>query len=189
MCSGSTSDVAHPGGALLDRPVLTEADKIVARLNEPETAAAINSLLDRAELIATLVKGLEQFLQRTDVMLPGISAGLAELRAAGGNNWVVKDLAAAFKEGLPAIQQMLETDLIKPRTIDAANELVGAATSGMEQAKASKTEVHGLMGLHRAMKEPDVRHGVGVAIEIARALGRAERNGTAPAGNGAAARA
>ncbi len=186
MCSGSTGDVVHAGGALLDRPVLTEADRIVARLNEPEVAAAINGLLDRAELISALVEGLEQFLQRTDDMLPAVAAGLNEFRAAAKDSWI-QDLANAFHRGLPAIQQVLDSELVKPATVEAAGTLAGAATAGVERARSSHAEVHGLLGVHRALKDPDVQRGAGITIEILRELGRVRA--VPPSPNGAGSRA
>lgn len=81
MCSGSSRDVAHPGGALLDRPVLTEADRIVARLNEPAVAAAINQLLDRADLIAALLASLDAAGE--DEVRRGLAAAVDLLRTLG----------------------------------------------------------------------------------------------------------
>lgn len=77
------------------------ASSVVARLSEPQTAAALNTLLDHADLLAISVVALDGLIGRSEVIGEALVAGFDELR----------DLA----------------DAQTPASLDV-NALVGAAT-------------------------------------------------------------
>jgi uncharacterized protein YjgD (DUF1641 family) len=67
--------------------------------------------------------------------------------------------------------------MTKPETIALLSMLSDAATEGAEAARRNHTEIKGALGALRALKDDDVQRGLGLFVEIARALGR--RMGTA----------
>jgi hypothetical protein len=58
------------------------ADQLLARLEEPSTAEALNQLLDHAELLAFGAVALDGFLRRGDQIAENMAAGVADLRSA-----------------------------------------------------------------------------------------------------------
>ncbi|MEM8997803.1 MAG: DUF1641 domain-containing protein, partial [Acidobacteriota bacterium] len=72
----------------------TPQERLQNRLNDPETLASLNHLLDRLDVIAFSLDAVEGFLQRAEVVVESLSSGLQELRPAlektGGKEWVGK---------------------------------------------------------------------------------------------------
>ena len=61
--------------------------------------------------------------------------------------------------------------MTQPATIELLSMLSEAAVEGAETARRNHTEVKGAFGALKAMKEPEVQRGLGLLIEISRALG------------------
>ena len=61
---------------------LLNASALLERLNEPQTAAALHLLLDKAELLAFSVSAVDSLLQRGEVIADNVAASIHELRAA-----------------------------------------------------------------------------------------------------------
>nr|7UTD_Q Chain Q, Type 2 [NiFe]-hydrogenase Huc membrane adapter subunit [Mycolicibacterium smegmatis MC2 155]7UTD_R Chain R, Type 2 [NiFe]-hydrogenase Huc membrane adapter subunit [Mycolicibacterium smegmatis MC2 155]7UTD_S Chain S, Type 2 [NiFe]-hydrogenase Huc membrane adapter subunit [Mycolicibacterium smegmatis MC2 155]7UTD_T Chain T, Type 2 [NiFe]-hydrogenase Huc membrane adapter subunit [Mycolicibacterium smegmatis MC2 155] len=56
-------------------------DGIRRRLDDPQVAEALNSLLDHADLLAVLVKGLDGFVRRGDDIANNLTSAIGELKA------------------------------------------------------------------------------------------------------------
>ncbi|MDH3302926.1 MAG: hypothetical protein OES24_20695 [Acidimicrobiia bacterium] len=69
MCNPGTTTALSLAGGHTAEPV----DAVIDRLNDPEIAAAMVTLLDNAELLSTLVVGLAGFTERRD-MIPDSAA-------------------------------------------------------------------------------------------------------------------
>lgn len=63
----------------------TAADKLLARLEEPGVAEALNQLLDHAELLAFSASALDGFVRRSDVIAENVAASMQDVRAMGAN--------------------------------------------------------------------------------------------------------
>ncbi|MDN5272852.1 hypothetical protein QTO31_12820 [Chloroflexus sp. MS-CIW-1] len=61
---------------------LLNASALLERLNEPQTAAALHLLLDKAELLAFSVSAVDSLLQRGETIADNVAASVHELRAA-----------------------------------------------------------------------------------------------------------
>jgi uncharacterized protein YjgD (DUF1641 family) len=121
------------------------AQALAERLAEPRTAAAINTLLDHADLLALLVSGLDGLVSRGDTITDSLADGVSEL---------------------------LGSDLVDPKVIEIAALASRAVTTGAEQASRRDLRVTGVVGLARALRDPDVSRALGFALSIAKALGR-----------------
>jgi hypothetical protein len=121
------------------------AQALAERLAEPRTAAAINTLLDHADLLALLVSGLDGLVSRGDTITDSLADGVSEL---------------------------LGSDLVDPKVIEIAALASRAVSTGAEQASRRDLRVTGVVGLVRALKDPDVSRALGFALSIAKALGR-----------------
>lgn len=142
---------------------VSPADALRARLDDPRTAAALHELLDRAEVVAFLVEGVDGFLRRGEVITDTLAGALGDLRGAGA----ASPLAAAA----PALRQLLPA-LTDPATLTALTRLVAAlGEAGRDQAPPPS----GARALLRGLRDPDTRRGLGFLLRFANALGRGLR--------------
>jgi len=164
-------------------PVATTSaavDAVVDRLHDPAVAASLVTLLDNAELLSTLVLGLAGMLERGDTIIDSISAGIDDVKAAGGVGTSlalptpaeVTDLVSALSRATPVITNVLDSEMVSDDTVHVLSLLSGAATEGVATARAERTSVSGVRAALKALKEPEVARGLGLVVEIARALGR-----------------
>ena len=159
-------------------PRETPAEALAQRLDDPKVAESLNVLLDHAELLATLVQGLSGFIARSDTIVDAVAAGVGELKqAAEGQTDKLPSLSEAgaiagqLADALPVAQRVLQSEMLNPDTIDMLAEVGAAGTEGFETARRQNTQVS-LFGALGAMRDPQVQRGLGVAIEVAKALGR-----------------
>lgn len=162
-------------------------DEVIARLDDPRIASSISLILDHADLLATLVVGLDGLLRRAEVIGDNVASGVAEVRdlAASGNGqrpWPSVDLAAlsdsitrlsaAAVDATPAIDRLLHSPLADPQTADVLAEVGHALLEGKRAAAEDPRGPKGVFALMRVTKDPDVSRGLGFMIQIARAFGR-----------------
>jgi uncharacterized protein YjgD (DUF1641 family) len=76
--------------------------------------------------------------------------------------------ALAIMEG--ALNGLEESDPAKMKW--ATTQMMSCLTKGVEDVADGKVEPVGLMGLMKALREPEVMYGLGVLLAMARALGR-----------------
>lgn len=170
-------------------------DELVARLDDPKVASSISLILDHADLLATIIVGLDGMLRRADVIGDNLAAGVAEVKELAGNGqrpWPSIDLAAlsdavtrlssAAVDASPALERLLHSPLADVKTADVLADLGEALLEGRAAAAADPRGPKGVFALMRAAKDPDVSRGLGFMIHIARAFGqRLATSGTAPA--------
>lgn len=159
---------------------------LLERLDDPGTAAALGQLLDHADLLAMLVTGLDGFLRRGDTITEAVVDGVHELRSAAGSTPSplagvdVKALLASLttlSSGLagatPTLNALLTSSLMTDRRTATTLELMGEALVEAKEADAkSPSAPTGVFGLLRVLKDPDVARGLGLLIQVAKALGR-----------------
>jgi hypothetical protein len=158
------------------------------RLDDPQVADALTSLLDHADLVAILVQGANDLLSRSGAVSKTLSSYVSDLRTAGQGalgeslssvnfQEVTKSLFAlghSLGESQPAITRLVESDTISPDAIDlialAARSLVTGYTNAVEQ------DVHfKLRSLPSILHDPDVDRALGFLVEVVRAMGVAMR--------------
>lgn len=162
------------------QPARTEpADAIAERLNDPAVAASLVTLLDNADLISTLVLGLSGLIARSETIMDSVVDGLEDFRASNGFRPAgapsladLSTVTSELVEAAPALRSVLNSAMTRPETIALLAMMSEAATEGVERARANDTRVKGALGAMRTLKEPEVQRGLGMMIEVARALGR-----------------
>jgi hypothetical protein len=162
-------------------------DEVIARLDDPKIASSLSLILDHADLLATLIVGLDGLLRRADVIGDSVAAGVAEVRGIAANGdtqrpWPKVDLAAisdtitrlsaAAVDATPAIDRLLHSPLADPQTADVLGQVGEALLEGKQAAAADPRGPKGVFALMRVTKDPDVSRGLGFMIHIARAFGR-----------------
>lgn len=169
--------------------VVSPADALRERLNDPDVANSLNSLLDHADLLAILVDGLDGLIRRGDEISNSLVSALDELKGSslagsipGGEslrNVDLQGLAAslaslsgALVDATPALNTLLTSRLADPQAAHVMALLGEALVEGKAAAEADPGGPKGLFGLWRVTKDKDIVRGLGFLVQVARAFGR-----------------
>ena len=184
MATHAALAVSSEGDELIED---SPGDELIQRLDDPQVAASLGVILDHADLLATVIQGIDGMLRRADVISDSLSSGVAEVRelAASTNGqrpWpkvdvaalsdTVSRLSAAAVDATPAIEALLRSPLADPQTASVLADIGEALLEGKRSAEADSRGPRGVFALMRATKDPDVARGLGFMIHIARAFGR-----------------
>ena len=172
MVADALDDTVHVSSRI-------ETERLLDRLEDPGTAAALHSLLDNAELLAVLVTGLDGLARKGEVVGDTLAEVLHELRAAGRSTGLdpmttsrqLSTLIPTLADASPAINRILDSPIVEPEPIDVLSETAVALVAGLRAAQANETQL-GALGLLRATRDPDVQRGLGFLVEVARVFGR-----------------
>ena len=190
--SPTTSPTTSPAGT---------ADVLQARLADPQVANALASLLDRAELLAVLVEGLDQFVARSEIIGDSLLANITDLRTTVENSPGLKDsgisfqevtesaasLAAVLPKAAPgmvaavesgAIDRLLASDLVSPAAVDQVAVLARGFARGKDDFANRPVEIGGALSLMRLLKDPDVNRALSYFATVAKAVGQELANPT-----------
>ena len=154
-------------------------EAVAERLNDPGVAAALVTLLDNAELLSTLVLGLSGFVERGDMIMDAVAEGVNDFKAAGGARpegmpsiAELGSVAGSLAQTGPVLDELLASAMVRPETIALLSDVSEAATEGVANAKANDTRVAGIRNIVSILRDDDVQRGLGMVVEISRALGR-----------------
>jgi hypothetical protein len=154
----------------------TPTDRLRARLDDPAVAAALNTLLDHADVLALAAVSAGGFLERSDTIIGSVTDGLHELRGVTSGASFLAEPTRRLAQEAPAIADaataLLDSGMLSKDVVDLLGRLAGALLQGAEAAKANGTTVAGVFPALRALKDPDVAKGLGFLIEVSRALGK-----------------
>jgi hypothetical protein len=178
---------AHGNGAAHD-----EVARLVERMNEPQTAAAMHTLLDNIELLAVIVSGIDGLARKGETIGDTIAEVLAEARAAGRATGLdvrttsrqLSTLIPALADAAPAIQRIVASPIVNPEPIAVLSEAAEALVKGVKAAQENDSRL-GLGGLLKALRDDDVQRTVGFVIEVARVFGKEVSNVRIAPGSGA----
>ncbi|MCB0998422.1 MAG: DUF1641 domain-containing protein [Ilumatobacteraceae bacterium] len=163
----------------VDSRAHAEVERLVDRLAEPRTAAALHTLLDNVELLAVVVDGLDSLARKGEVIGDTLGEVLHEVRAAGRATGLdvrttshqLATLIPTLAEASPAINRILESPIVEPEPIEVLSETAVALVAGLRAAQSRNVKV-GLGGLMKAVRDDDVQRGLGFLVEVAKAFGQ-----------------
>lgn len=162
-------------------PATAPADVVRERLNDPAVAASLVTILDNAELLSTLVLGLSGFLERGDTIAESLAEGVAEMKGVAlldvdkaplPSAAEIAGLVTAVTRATPVITEVLQSEMVSSETVEVLSLVGDAAAEGAARARESKTSIQGIRATMKLLKDPEVGRGLGLLVEIARALGR-----------------
>lgn len=184
MAAHASLTAGPEGDELIDA---SPGDDLIQRLDDPQIASSLAVVLDHADLLATIIMGLDGVLRRADVIGDSLASGVAELRevatsSSGQRPWpsvdvaalsdTVTRLSAAVVDATPALDRLLHSPLTNPQTAEVLAEVGEALLEGKRAAAEDPRGPKGIFALMRVTKDPDVSRGLGFMIQIARAFGR-----------------
>lgn len=152
------------------------AEALRARLDDPEVAAALSTLLDNAEVLALAVHSLDGLLRRAEVIGAGVETGIGDLRRLADSARFLVGPTRKLAEQAPGIadaaEALLDSGMFNRDVVTLLGRFATAFVSGAEAARRDGTTVNGALSALRALKDPEVARGLGLLLEVARALGR-----------------
>lgn len=153
---------------------------LIERLNDPAVLQSLSALLDNAELLATIVSGLGGLVERGDTIMDSVASGVGDLKAATrastslgvpAPNEIV-ELVAALARATPVITEVVTSPMVRSETVALLSLVSEAAAEGASRARETPRPVSGLRSAVKSMKDPEVARGLGLMVEVAKALGR-----------------
>jgi carbon monoxide dehydrogenase subunit G len=169
------------------------SDAIKARLDDPQVAASLDTLLQHADLLAILLTGLDEMMQRGDTIGGSLTAVIGEFRGDFQGKSLADSIpgADALKNvdfaGLatslatlsdkvvgatPGINALLASPLADPQAAEVLGQIGQALIEGKAAAANSPEGPRGVFALLKATKDRDVARGLGFLIQVARAFGK-----------------
>ena len=160
-------------------------DVVLERLDDPGVASSLLTILDHVDLLATLVTSLSELLQRGDTIIDSVTSGVGELAAVARARPDVAlpspaelgELARNLSAAMPALAKVLGSHMVDDRTISLLSLVTESAVEGAERARAERASIAGVRGMLKVVRDPDVGRGLGLVVEIAKAMGRRLRPG------------
>lgn len=83
------------------------ADRLRQRLDDPATAAALNEILDRLDVIALSVNSLDGLLRRSDVIIENARDSVNDLRESSPKNLDLEKTLTQLGQSLPGVLDSL----------------------------------------------------------------------------------
>lgn len=83
------------------------ADRLRQRLDDPATAAALNEILDRLDVIALSVNSLDGLLRRSDVIIESARDSVNDLRQTAPKDLDLEKTLTQLGQSLPAVLESL----------------------------------------------------------------------------------
>lgn len=167
MMTDMADDVYHTAeeaGIDLDER-LRLALQLAERLTAPRTVAVLTTLTDRMDQLEQLIAMADQ--------APGFVAMAADMfddvyRAAEEAG---HDPEQMLRRSLTALSTLLQSGLLAPEAVD----LAGQAGDALAASREETPEV-GLLGLLRALRDPDVQRALGFFTAFSKQFGRRLRS-------------
>jgi hypothetical protein len=156
------------GGTITD----DSARDVAARLQEPKTAAALDVLLDHADLLAVIVESLDQFLARSEVIGDSLISGISELRETAGASGALSLEGLDLKSATEAGRRLMGSGMLSADTLDQLAVLARGLAQGRESFGTDPVEVKGALGALRLLKDPDINRAISYGATVLRAVGR-----------------
>jgi len=153
---------------------------LIEKISDPQTIEQLVRLLDKLEHVTFLLDMVEHFMRRG----PEIADSINELIVILRQSLSKPEYAMRFERALTAVQQMQEfldspqvQELFKSDVLDVrAVQMVGKVSRSMLQATAETAQTGtkriGLLGLMRALSDPEVQPALNFVLNFARHLSK-----------------
>lgn len=161
---------------------------LVSRLQDPNVANSLASLLDHADLLALLVEALDGLVARSEVIGDNLVAGLTEIRSASKSDVDLPglvqsgvSLAAVAPKAIPglvnalesgAIDKLLSAGVVSAEALPQVELLARGLARGSKDYAAQPVEVGGLLSLPKLLKDPDIARAISFFATVAKAVGQ-----------------
>ena len=155
-----------------------EGLRLLEALTEPETAAALENILDRSEQLDELTALAEDAPAVIATVVDILDAEYARAAAQGYDP--ERTLRQAFG-ALSRLGELFRTDefealldsgVLDPQALQVVGSLGSALVDTQKEASRGDTPTQGVFGLLGALRDPDVQRAVGFITTLAKKFGR-----------------
>jgi hypothetical protein len=155
-------------------------DEMREPLNDPETVTSLKHLLEMVPKLVAVADILEQFLAGSTRFAENLNDIVQTARDAAEKAWP----EMSSRQGLldlpgeilavvenPALRRLLGSRVLSDDALDVMDKVADATIEAHRRSVTADLSV-GRIGAFRALGDPDVQRGLGLAIELARTLGQ-----------------
>ncbi|MCB0197089.1 MAG: DUF1641 domain-containing protein [Anaerolineae bacterium] len=172
---------------------------LAEKLDDPDTAEALDQIIGKMELVAMTLESADGFLKRSDTVIENVADSVNDIRKMAPANEMnligtllqtlpqlaetlpqLVTLLPSLTRVIPQLQAVLDSDefealmtsgVFSPKTVGIVSE---AGNSLVDSYEASQTrpQTVGLFGLLRAMQDPDVQRAMGFFMDFSKRFGR-----------------
>ncbi|MEO1087975.1 MAG: DUF1641 domain-containing protein, partial [Acidobacteriota bacterium] len=130
-------------------------------------------LVDKIELVAFLIEGVDGFLRRGDDVAETLAEGADDLRQAlpkiDGEQ--MRRLSDRMPELLEAGEVLAEAGMFEASTVEVLGRLGRTIAESHTEIRRQPPTPVGLFGLLRALKDPQIQNSLQLALDVARRYG------------------
>lgn len=163
--------------------------QLMERLAEPRTMELLLRLLDKLDQLVFLLDMVEQFLRRGPDIADSINETIITLRknlGAGQSRAPWEDLSGALSRlreviESPQVQALFRSAILDTRSVAVVGQMARAMVEASEEVSRAEPKRVGMVGLLRALGDPDVQPALQFALTFAQRFSRQ----LAQQGNGA----
>jgi len=151
---------------------------LLEKMTEPETAAALGAVIDRAEHLERLSALAEEAPDAIATVVDILDAEYAKAAARGYDPENILRQAFSSLSRLGELFQsdefeaLLDSGVLDPEALQAVGSLGSALVESQKEAQEGEIPKRGLFGLFGALRDPDVQHAVGFITTFAKKFGR-----------------
>ena len=155
-----------------------EGLRLLEKLTEPETAAALERILDRSDQLEELTALAEDAPDAIATVVDILDAEYARAAAQGYDP--ERTLRQAFG-ALSRLGELFRTDefealldsgVLDPKALQVVGSLGSALVESQKEASRGETPKRGFFGLLGALRDPDVQRALGFITTFAKKFGR-----------------
>ena len=153
-------------------------DVVAEKLDDPQTAASVLSLLDNADVVSGAVQILAGFFKNGEHMLDNIAGATREFLTSIEGTPTGDALRNSVKlagSAIPAVNSVADSGIVDKVSDPEVLAIVSGLLDGVKSAKADVAAAPRritALGLIGAIKDPDVNRGIDFALRVLAAVGK-----------------
>ena len=155
-----------------------EGLRLLETITEPETAAALEQVLDRSDQLAELAALAEDAPAAIATVVDILDAEYARAAAQGYDpEQTLRQAFSAFGRlgelfRTDEFEALLDSGVLDPQALQVVGSLGSALVDTQEEARRGDTPNQGVFGLLGALRDPDVQRAVGFVTTFAKKFGQ-----------------
>jgi len=151
---------------------------LLEKMTEPETAAALGAVLDRAEHLERLSALAEEAPDAIATVVDMLDSEYARAAERGYDPEQIlrQSFSALGRLGdlfqSDEFEALLESGVLDPEALQAVGSLGSALVESQKEARRGETPRKGFFGLLGALRDPDVQRAIGFVTSFAKKFGQ-----------------
>jgi uncharacterized protein YjgD (DUF1641 family) len=155
-----------------------EGLRLLEQMTEPDTAAALGAVLDRADQLEHLAELADTAPEAIATVVDILDAEYARISAQGGDpEQVLRQTVGALGRlgdlfRTDEFEALLDSGVLNPEALQAVGSLGTALAESQQEAQRGEIPSRGVFGLLGALRDPDVQRAVGFITTFAKRFGQ-----------------